>query len=170
MESIQNAMKPPGGQCLYAIFLKWSSAYHRTLKAHISTMIALSDAKRTAKWSGDNVLLHNAKFLKCAIWSLFSHPTTTYRLDGVPAAPAKLERQGTPAVRGQRNNRYRTSRHYNAVTASRHRHSWCHTVYFGCVTCLKSFGRGWSFTARTLAGSALIPCSDTQYPKYSTAK
>ena len=62
-ESIQNsrnAMKLPGSQRLNAVFSKSPSAYHRTLRDRISAMVALSDAKQTAKWSGGNVLLDGA--------------------------------------------------------------------------------------------------------------
>ena len=75
----RNAMKLPGSQRFNAVFSKSPSAYHRTLRDRISAMVALSDAKQTAKWSGGNVLLDgavNAKILKCAIWSLFSYPIT----------------------------------------------------------------------------------------------
>ena len=75
----RNAMKLPGSQRFNAVFSKSPSAYHQTLRDRISAMVALSDAKQTAKWSRGNVVLDgavNAKTLKCAIWYLFSYPIT----------------------------------------------------------------------------------------------
>ena len=40
-------------------------------------VVAISDAKQTAAWSGGNIVLHstaNTKSIKCTIWSLFSYP------------------------------------------------------------------------------------------------